>query len=110
MMTTHLRCTTIQKEGYRTFHVSRDLFLSNQEESISKVIAKASPTRIDICLGSSSSILYFMFVQFFVFSALDLLFMLFSDVVQSIFFMNEFFAAFVAFYNWVMMGVPCMTN
>jgi hypothetical protein len=51
-----------------------------------------------------------MLMQIFVFSALDLPFMLLSDVVQSIFFMNEFFAAFVAFYNWVAVDVPCMTN
>ena len=43
-------------------------------------------------------------------SALDLLFMLFSYVVQSIFFMDEFFAAFVAFYDWMVMDAPCMAN
>jgi hypothetical protein len=49
-------------------------------------------------------------IQILELSALDLLFMLFSDVVQSIFFMDEFFAAFVAFYNRVVMDVPCMVN
>ena len=44
-------------------------------------------------------------------SALDLLlFVLFSNVVQSILFMNEFFAAFVAFYNWMVVDVSCMIN
>jgi hypothetical protein len=49
-------------------------------------------------------------MQIFLFSALDLLFVLFSDVMQSIFFMNEFFAALVAFYNCVVVDVPSMTN
>jgi hypothetical protein len=43
-------------------------------------------------------------------SALGFLFMLFSDVVQSIFFVDEFFAALLAFYNRVVMDVPCMVN
>jgi len=49
-------------------------------------------------------------MQIFLFSALNLFFMLFSDVVQSIFFMNKFFAAFMAFYNCVVVDVSCMTN
>jgi hypothetical protein len=78
-------------------------------KSVSEVIAKVSHMHINICLRSRR-ILSFTLMQIFVLSALDLLFMLFSDVVQSIFFMNEFLAAFVAFYNWLVMDMPCMTN
>jgi hypothetical protein len=62
---------------------------------VSKVIAKVFDVRINVCL-KSRSILYFMFMQ---------IFMLFSNVVQSILFMNEFFAAFMAFYNWMVVDV-----
>ena len=36
--------------------------------------------------------------------------MLFSNVVQSILFMNEFFAVFVAFYNWTVEDVSYVMN
>ena len=50
-------------------------------------------------------------IQILEMSALDLLlFVLLSNVVQSILFMNEFFAAFMAFYNWMMVDVSFMTN
>ena len=50
-------------------------------------------------------------IQILEVSALDLLlFVHFSNVVQSILFMNEFFAAFMAFYNWMVVDVSCMTN
>lgn len=64
---------------------------------------------INICLGRSR-FLFFMSIQIFLFSAFDLFFMFFSDMVQSIFFMNEFFATFMAFYNWVVVDESCMTN
>lgn len=52
-----------------------------------------------------------MMIQILEMSALDLLvFVLLSNVVQSILFMNEFFAAFMAFYNWMMVDVSFMTN
>jgi hypothetical protein len=51
-----------------------------------------------------------MLMQILALSALDLLFMLFSDVVQSVFFMDEFFAAFVTFYNRAVVDMPCMVN
>ncbi len=51
-----------------------------------------------------------MLMQIFVFSYFDLPPMLLSDMMQSIFFMNEFFAAFVTFYNWVVVNMPCMIN
>jgi hypothetical protein len=62
---------------------------------VSKVIAKVFHMRINVCLRSKR-ILYFMFMQIFVFL---------SNVVQSILFMNEFFAAFMAFYSWMMVDV-----
>jgi hypothetical protein len=82
----------------------------NKKNSVSKVIAKVSHVHINICLAEEYDSLFFTLMQILELSALDLLFMLFSDVVQSIFFMNEFFAAFVASYNWVVVYMPCMTN
>ncbi len=55
-------------------------------------------------------LLFLTLIQILEMSALDLLFVLFSNVVQSILFMNEFFAAFVAFYNWMVVDVSRVTN
>ena len=85
----------------------------NKKNSVSNVIAKVSHVRINIYLGEEydSSLFTFPFlIRILELSALGLLLMLFSNVVQSIFFMNEFFAAFVASYNWVVVYMPCMTN
>ena len=82
----------------------------NKKNSVSNVIAKVSHARINICRGEEYSSLFFTLIQILELSALGLLLMLFSNVVQSIFFMNEFFAAFVASYNWMVVYMPCMTN
>ena len=81
-----------------------------KKNSVSNVIAKVSHVRINVCLGEENDSLFFTLIQILELSALDLLLMLFSNVVQPIFFMNEFFAAFVASYNWVVVYMPCMTN
>jgi hypothetical protein len=49
-----------------------------------------------------------MLIQILELSALDFLFMFFSDAMQSIFFMNELFAAFIPFYDWMMMMDICL--
>ena len=75
-------------------------YLKSLKRTVSKVIAEVFHIGINICLRSRR-ILYFMFMQFFVF---------FSNMMQSILFMNEFFAAFLAFYNWVVMDASCMMD
>ena len=81
----------------------------NKKNSVSNVVAKVSHVRINICLGEEYDSLLFTLIRILELSALGLLLMLFSNVVQSIFFMNEFFAAFVESYNWVVVYMPCMT-
>ena len=85
--------------------------LNNNKKSVSKVIAK-----LLLCASISAweeegvyDSSFFTLTQILELSALDLLFMLFSDVMQPIFFVNEFFATLIAFCNWVMVDLPCMT-
>lgn len=55
-------------------------------------------------------ILYIMSIQMLILSALNLLFMLLSGMVQSVFFVDKFFATLITFHNWVVMNMPCMAN
>jgi len=41
-------------------------------------------------------------------SMIYLLLMFFPDMMKSIFFMNELFAALMTFYNWMMVYVSCV--
>jgi len=64
---------------------------------------------IDICLRRNR-FTFFMSIQIFFFSTFNLPFMFFSDMVKSIFFMNEFLATSVAFYNLVVVDMSCVIN
>jgi len=62
---------------------------------------------IDLEVGGS---LFPTLIQILELSVFDLLFMFFSDVMQSIFFMNEFLATFMTLYYGKMVDMPSMAN